>query len=297
MGINDELRARNRAGTRIRLRTAAVLRSRPLTPRMHRITLAGPELAGFEQAMLPADSIKLALRPAGEPGPTVFKDGLFTDGVRPAFRVYSVRRFDPVTTELDLDLVLHDGGPGVEWVRSATPGDPVSFVGPRSEFVAAPDAQAQLLVGDETAVPAVAAILESLPPGQPVRVVLAVPGPEYVLPLGHQGAAEVTWLEAGTPEALVKVVRELEVPAGVQAWVAAEARVVRSMREVLRETVEPADLHAVGYWRQGMTLTETDAAKLAIFDAAAKAGRPYEDHHDIDVADLDEHLSTSSPGG
>ena len=109
MGINDELRARNRAGTRIRLRTAAVLRSRPLTPMMHRITLAGPELAGFEQAMVPADSIKLALRPAGQPGPTVFKDGLFTDGVRPAFRVYTVRRFDPVTTELDLDLVLHDG--------------------------------------------------------------------------------------------------------------------------------------------------------------------------------------------
>ncbi|BBG04106.1 MULTISPECIES: siderophore-interacting protein [Pseudonocardia] len=281
-GVHEELRRRNRAGARLRLWEAHLIRTAPVTPGCLRVTLGGSGLAPFADGALPADAIKLAL-PA-EPGDDPVVRGTFPnlefDGPRPAFRPYTVRRFDPVSTELDLDVVLHGDGPGARWARTAVPGQPVRFTGPRSEFWACPDVDAHLLVGDATAAPGAVAILESLP-GADARALLQVDGPAERC----SDDPRIVWLHDDPVVAL----RDLALPGGrVQAWVAGEAAMVRDVRRhLLRERgLDRSDLHASGYWRRGMTVTETDAGRMAAFTAASGTARAYDDHHDVDLAEV-----------
>jgi len=121
-------------------------------------------------------------------------------------RTYTVR--DVVGTGTDtrlvVDLVLHlvDGasGPGSRWAATARPGDRLVMIAPRRgeafggiEFVPG-GAQRLLLVGDETAVPAVSAILEQLPAGARGTAFLEVPETGDVLDLDAPVGVEVVWL-------------------------------------------------------------------------------------------------------
>lgn len=285
-GVHDELRRRNRSGDRLRLWEAEVLGTAPVSPRCVRVTLGGAGLAPFADGALPADAVKLAL-PA-TPGDRPVIGGTFPDlrmpDPRPAFRPYTVRRFDPVTNRMDLDVVLHgdgSGGPGDRWARTARPGDRVQFTGPRSEFWACPEVDGHVLVGDHTAVPGAVAICESLP-GADVVALLAVPDPAEIV----SDDPRIVWLTGDDP---LRRLRGTPLPGGrVQAWVAGEAGLVRDVRRHLlgERGVDRADLAATGYWRRGMSVSETDAARMAEFTAAQEAGRPYADHHDIDLAEV-----------
>lgn len=285
-GVRDELRRRNRLGTRIRLWDVEVVAVATPTPGTARVRLGGADLAGFADGELPADAIKLAV-PAAPGDRTVIRmtpQGPVPDGPRPAFRPYTVRRSDAAARTLDLDVVLHGDGPGVRWARDARPGQRVQFFGPRSEFWACPDVDAHVLVGDATAVPGALAILESLPSvtGAAVTALLQVGGP------AEECSADprITWLRDGD---LAARLRALTLPSGrMQAWVAGEAGMVRDVRRhLVRERgIDRADLQATGYWRRGMTVTQTDAARLEAVAAAERAGGPVPDHHDVDLADL-----------
>lgn len=262
--IHDELRARNRRGNRLRLWEAEVLGTAEVAARTVRVTLGGTD--GFADGALPADAIKLAL-PA-VPGERPWITGTFPNlelgAVRPAWRPYTVRRH--TSTSLDLDVVLHGDGPGAHWARTARPGDRIQFTGPRSEFWACPDVDSHLLIGDATAVPGALAILESLPGA----AVALLPGD------GERTAdPRVTWTD--DPLADLPAIE-----GRVQAWVAGEAFLVRDVRRsLLAAGVARGDLHATGYWRRGMTVSQTDAGRLEVFVAGA-----HEDHHDIDLVDV-----------
>ncbi|ODU00765.1 MAG: hypothetical protein ABS81_22565 [Pseudonocardia sp. SCN 72-86] len=283
-GVRDELRGRNRRGERIRLWDSEIVRVATPTPSTVRVTLGGEDLAGFGDGELPADAIKLALpaAPGESPRFRMTPQGPVPEGPRPAFRPYTVRRSDSGARTLDLDVVLHGDGPGVRWARTARAGQRVQFFGPRSEFWACPDVDAHVLVGDATAVPGALAVLESLP------------GAEAVALLQVDGAAEessddprIHWQHGGD---LLSGLSGTALPRGrVQAWVAGEAGLVRDVRRHLlgERGVDRADLQATGYWRLGMTVTETDAARLAAVAEAERSGTPVPDHHDVDLADLE----------
>jgi NADPH-dependent ferric siderophore reductase len=129
-------------------------------------------------------------------------------------RTYTVRAARPSAREIDVDLVLHGAsGPASAWAERAAVGDEVALVGPDARFDGAaggfewhPPAAPScvLLAGDETAVPAIGAIVESLPAGSPARVFLEVPTAADILPLTLPAGVELTWLPrrtgaAGTP--------------------------------------------------------------------------------------------------
>ena len=140
---------------------------------------------------------------------------------RGAMRTYTVRavRGEGADTRLVVDLVLHPGGsgPGGDWAAAAGAGDRLVVLAPRRgvpfggiEF-APPGAARLLLVGDETAVPAVASILEDLGPDARGAVFLEVPEERDVLTLEHPVGVAVHWLpRAGGPrgEALHAAVLE-----------------------------------------------------------------------------------------
>lgn len=239
-------------------RLLQVRRSERITPRMIRVTLSGDELAGFggegpdrrikmffpvegqERPAVPRATSGGPLWPAGEP--------------RPAIRTYTVRRFDAGACELDVDFVLHEGhGPAAAWARDARPGAWVGVSEPGGRYEPDPAADFHVVIGDETALPAVATVLEALPAGVPALAFLEVAdaGEEQELP----GSAQVRWVHRGSAEPgepLAAAVRSAEFPAGDgQAWLSGESACVRDLRKHLLDErgIERRRVYATGYWR------------------------------------------------
>jgi NADPH-dependent ferric siderophore reductase len=286
--------------------SARVARVQRLSPSFLRLTVAGPELTGF--GVGGADQrIKLVLSRDGGPVRQLLSDGpgwyqeycALPDQVRPFLRTYTVRAARPQLGELDVDLVLHgveDGrpGPAASWAAAAVAGDPVVLLGPDRSGTGrawgvewAPPAEGTLfLAGDETAVPAISAIVEALPAGRRAVAVLEVPEAGDVLSLAVPPGVEVRWLIRGSRargEALGPAVHaalcELGVAApaagvepedvdltggilwevpetgadGCYAWLAGEAGMVKALRRrLVRDLGVPRSSVAfMGYWRVG----------------------------------------------
>ena len=235
-----------------RLRITALT---PLTPAMLRLT------AAVEEPHLPLDpdcpNQVLRLSPP-HPGAAAAST-VATSGARPASRTYTIRRADPDSGLIDIDVVLHGDGLFVRWVRGAAPGDPLDFTGPRPHAVPSFDADAVVMAADETGLPALAAVVEAAPPGLAVHAVVEVPDAAEEQRLTSPADLRVTWLHrdgapAGTTGALEKAVRWLPWPEGaVDVWVAGEAGEVRAIRRVAvaEREVERRRIHAFGYWRLG----------------------------------------------
>ena len=168
--------------------------------------------------------------------------GLPNDERNP-LRVYTVRAIRPLDRELDVDFVAHGDGPATRWLAAAAPGDELVVIGPdalsENSHVGSDwhpgDAHQLLLVGDGTAAPAIAAILESLPPERSAHAIIEIPDAADVLSLALPPRATVHWVVAPAGEpggALLPAVRE---------WVAARPDVVRTTLAAETQTVaDPA---------------------------------------------------------
>ncbi|MDI3418851.1 siderophore-interacting protein [Streptomyces luteolus] len=242
---------------------AEVLRSERLTPHMQRVVLGGPGLDRFEAGAHTDHYIKLLFPAAGVSYPEPFDiQQIRADFPRdqwPVTRTYTVRAWDPELRELTVDFVVHgDAGLAGPWSTAVRPGEQLRFLGPGGGY--APDAAADwhLLVGDESALPAIAASLVRIPAGAPVHAFVEVSGPEeerYAAASPEGG--RITWLHRGSRpvgEALVAAVRDLPFPPGdVQAFVHGEAGFVKELRRHLRldREVPRERLSISGYWRLG----------------------------------------------
>lgn len=265
--IREELRRRARERGRLRVWRASVVATRQLTPRVRRLTLAGADLRALGVDALPADGFRAAVLPPGAGPPPEMTLGqrgvLVARGATPAWRSYTVRHHDPATTQTRVDVVLHDESAGSQWAASLQIGDEVAGHGPRSDFYAAPGIDHHLLVGDDTAVPAIAAIVEALPDGADVRVIVEVQDEAERVDL--PASAAVTWLfrgdtAPGRSGQLAAAVREIPALTGVvQAWAGAESAAVREIRHhLLRERgLANRNVHAVGFWRLGHVAGES----------------------------------------
>ncbi|MET0796790.1 MAG: siderophore-interacting protein [Rhodococcus sp. (in: high G+C Gram-positive bacteria)] len=161
----------------VTLRELEVCRVADVTPGMRRVTLTGTQLETFTNAdghVEPAftstgfdDDIRLLFAYPGETDPVlpVMVDGsvTFAAGRRPLARAYTVRRYDPRTRELEVDFVVHGSGVATAWARGAGPGDRMHIAGPSVSQGLPEDCEHLLVVGDETALPAIARLLEGLP--------------------------------------------------------------------------------------------------------------------------------------
>ena len=222
---------------------------------MIRVTLAGDELAGFAGEG-PDRRIKMFFPVPGQERPAVPRAS--TGGpvwpageARPTIRTYTVRRFDASVGELDVDFVLHAGhGPAAAWARDARPGAWVGVSEPGGHYAPDPTADFHVLIGDETALPAVATVLDAIDPARALTFLeVADAAEEQVLP----GA--VTWVHrdgrrAGEP--LAAAVRSASLPDGRgQAWLSGESACVRDLRRHLIDDrgLDRRLVYATGYWR------------------------------------------------
>ncbi|MEU2063586.1 siderophore-interacting protein [Streptomyces sp. NPDC013455] len=240
--------------------TAQVVRTERLTPHMQRVVLGGEGLAGFAADTCTDHYVKLLFGPAGVSYPEPFDlDRIRAEFPReqwPVTRTYTVRAWDPEQRELTLDFVIHgDEGLAGPWAMRAQPGDTVRFMGPGGAYAPDPAADWHLLAGDESALPAIARALETLPAGARTHAFIEVSGPEEEQKIDTE--VPVVWLHRGdrpVGEALLEAVRGLRFPEGrLHAFVHGEAGFVKELRRMLRVELQipREDLSISGYWRLG----------------------------------------------
>lgn len=241
-------------------REAVVRGAHDITPRMRRVTLACEDTAHFDSDSL---HVRVLIPPGGRKPvwPGVGDDGRILwpkdqDALVP--RVYTIRSIDHARRELAIDVVLHDDSPGSRWARNAQAGDPVGLLGPGGGGIVPADWY--LLCGDETALPAIARIAETLPATAGARIVIEVVDAAEEQAIHSRAGIELNWLHrdgapAGSTELLPQAVRGITWPDSGEIFVLAgcEQAAARLIRKYLRaERKLPRERHLVAaYWRSG----------------------------------------------
>lgn len=242
----------------------AVQRVEPLGPHMVRVVFGGPGLAGFEAVEWTDAYVNLLFVPAEAPYSVPFdleQARALPRDQWPIPRRFSVRRWDAARCELWVDFVVHgDVGTAGRWAARAQPGQLLQFGGPSGAYRPDPSADWHLMVGDETALPAIAAALERIPPGRPVLFVGLVDGPEDEQPLDCPGELQATWMHRdatpGAEDLLARAVEKLDFPVGrVHGFVHGEAVETRAVRRHLlgERGLDRDALSLSPYWRRTFT--------------------------------------------
>ncbi|APU24035.1 siderophore-interacting protein [Actinoalloteichus sp. GBA129-24] len=257
------------------------------TPRTIRITFGGSELADFVFA--PDQQVKLCFPRAGDsaprlPAPTPDGDPLpwyqaylaLPEQERPWMRSYTVRAHRAEQGVIDVDFALRpDAGPATRWARTARIGAVIGMVGPSPLFARARPISASidvdgllLLVGDESALPGIGTMIESLPAQTRALALIEVADPADEQRLATRGEVTVRWLHRaetrpGTGDLLLPALRAAEfAPERTVAWLAAEAATVRRLRRhlVADRGLSGRCVEFAGYWRLGRTQDDAPTA-------------------------------------
>lgn len=222
-----------------RLRAVSVRGVRDISRTMRRLTLAGDDLRTL-QVSKPCEWAKIFLPRASADAPQVG-------------RAYTLRDHRPAVNEVDIDVVIHEGGPLSEWARQARIGDPVYLAGPRGGYECDEASQWIVLAADASALPAMASILESLPDGlQVFGFVLADNADDLeLLPPRHRH--QCRWTPEGADE-LVEMIRAVDLPSTAgEVWAAGEAGLIRALRIhcIAERKLPKSSVHCAGYWKRG----------------------------------------------
>jgi len=225
---------------------ANVVTTEQLTPSLVRVVLGGDGLRDFVMPDTTDTYVNLAFPTLEAPS---------------ARRRYTVRAWDPMARELTIDFVVHgDEGVAGPWAASARPGDVLEFQGPSGGYRPDSDADWHLFVGDESALPAIAASLEAVRPGTPAVARLLCDGPDHRLELTCPGRLDIEWVQRTGDESdgelLLSALRDLTFPPGtVHAFVHGEADEIRGIRRHLlaERGLSRQAMSCSPYWRRHMS--------------------------------------------
>ncbi|PTT89321.1 NADPH-dependent ferric siderophore reductase [Pelomonas sp. HMWF004] len=216
-------------------RELTVLRVDSPSPQVRRIVLGGEQLQGFVSLGFD-DHVKLIFDTA---------DGGWLG------RDYTPRAYDAKTGELVIEFSLHGDGPASRWAAQAAPQQRLRLGGPKGSFIVDAQLDWHVLIGDDSAIPAIARRLEELPASSQAIVRLLVPAAEQPA-LRTAAALDLQCFEDAT--SLLEAARGLTLPTGRgYAWCAGEAALAAALRTVLVDELG-LDRHAVraaAYWKRG----------------------------------------------
>ncbi|MFZ6658277.1 siderophore-interacting protein [Undibacterium sp. TJN19] len=231
----------NRIYREKRKRSLTVIEVIRLTPHMQRITFHSPDLCDFESAAHD-DHIKILLPVLGEPG---------------AFcrREYTPRSFDVQSQTLTIDFALHQTGPANDWARHARIGDRLDIVGPGKSIIVTDDFDWYLLIGDETALPAIGRRVEQLRHDVHVTTIITVAENADRQTFNTVANWTPVWIQrdqsTSDERLLLDAAHAYEFPSGDgYIWIAAERQVTTLLRTYMTEERGHSSewLKASAYW-------------------------------------------------
>jgi NADPH-dependent ferric siderophore reductase len=212
-----------------------------VTPRVRRLRLIGEAMDDF--TWRPGQDLVLMI-----PAP----------GSEPVRRHYTIRSYDAPEQRLEIDFVLHGEGPAARWAQYCELGDEIDAHGPRGRIPSGGDADWRLFVGDETALPAICALAEALPPHARATAIVEVwDKAERQVPT-CQANLDIEWFHRAGPARATSslLIERLSLfappPGRGQAYVLGETSTVRAIRQGLIARGLPREqIYAEGYWRPG----------------------------------------------
>ena len=243
---------------------AVVRRTERITPHMIRVVLTSDD---FVDNDFTDHYVKLLICKDGVEYPEPLDLGVVRETYPaehwPTMRTYTVRSWDAESRELAIDFVHHgDEGVAGPWAAAAQPGDVLWFNGPGGGYAPDEAADWHLLVGDESALPAISSAVERLAPGARATVLVEVEDATEEQKFGGSGDLDVTWFHrSGAPgqpgergDDLVAAVESLDFPDGTpHVFVHGEAGFVfRIRKNLFQDRALPRDRVSLsGYWRLG----------------------------------------------
>lgn len=250
------------------IRTTRVVSRTEVTPHMLRLTLAGPEVADLHShACDDHVGVVFPLEDGTRNDPTYNPDRLMLDWRAPAppMRKYTIRRHDPATGELDLDIVLHPGGLASDWAVDLQPGEDVVLAGPPGSLAFPHTYRHYLFALDTTALPALARWLEEgdwiEERGVTVHAFVDFDQhEERDYPLTPRRGVTVEWLARTGGSRLADTVAGLDLTGhaaeDVFLFAAGEAGDIKPLRRWSRQS--GIDALITGYWKRGATEIDHD---------------------------------------
>ena len=213
------------------------------------------------------------------------------EGQRPVSRIYTIRSFDPRSGMVEIDFVIHDDdSPAMRWLRAAGPGTRVHMIGPRQHLVPgfAPGKRVAIFA-DETAIPAVFAILDAWPDGVSGSLWIETSDPAAFEELPRLAGLDYHLIRrarpAGTTGALFAAARQaISAPGGWTLWAAGERQEMREFRNHFRALgLGRDDVRVFGYWKHGSSSSEIDRIRLREYAEIRRRGLRLEDLDDAEL--------------
>jgi NADPH-dependent ferric siderophore reductase len=251
-----------------------VLRREQLSAHMVRIVAGGPGFDDYTNNEFVDRYVKIAFPQPGVKYPQPLDLWAVRETMPreqwPYTRTYTVRWVDEAARELAIDFVVHgDEGLAGPWADNAQPGDSLVFTGPGGAYNPDPGADWHLFAGDEAALPAIAAAIESLPNSARGLAFLEVDGQADVVDIAAPPGFELRWLHrngepAGSSPLLVNAVCDAEWPEGrVHVFAHGERGYMKELRDVLfkQRGLERSQVSLSGYWASGRVEDQFQAEK------------------------------------
>ena len=221
--------------------------SQELTPRTRRITFEGPIRV---ETGNPASYLSLYFK---DPGNDWSEQG---DDRGAAKRTYTPRYLRPECDSMTIDFVLHGEGRATEWACTARAGDVIWAGSVTGGYDVPPDLDHLVLIGDDTAIPAIGTVVEAIPRDTRTTVIIEIIDEDDERDPSDLVPCDPIWLHRGTDvtdvgDQMLNLARSITVPRSAHWWLAGEREAIRSVRDLLVNTRSvPRDrISVAAYWR------------------------------------------------
>lgn len=244
------------------LHEVTVVGAEEVTPHMRRVRFACADVTPFIGGDM---HVRMLVPPKGRRPvwPGYRQDGRLswpTGEDELLVRAYTIRAVDAERGELWIDFLQHPAPgvptPGADFARDAQAGDVVALLGPGAGHL--PTAASILMIGDESALPAIARIAAEVPAGTAIKAIIEVADALEEQPLSSAGSLEISWLHrshypARATGMLSSVAKDAIAAADAETfiWVACEKSDVRAIRAFLNgRWHDRSRMYAAWYWEK-----------------------------------------------